>query len=272
MHSLRRGYLDLPWGQVHYRTAEARMADAAADLPVLILVHQSPLSARNYERALPLLAASCRPFALDTPGYGGSAPPPAQWEVDDYVAWIMACADALGAARFHLLGRATGALFAAAAALRHPARLRTLVLHGLPVYSDAERADRLANFAPPYRPAEDGSHLAWIWDRIRGEYPWLDPALATQFVRDYLAAGPDFATAYRAMWRYDLRAAASSGIAVPTLLIGGTRDRIAAMQPRAQALLPGAEAVTLDGATDFVAEHEPERFARCVTAFIARHA
>jgi predicted acylesterase/phospholipase RssA len=89
-------------------------------------------------------------------------------------------------------------------------------------------------------------------------------------VRDYLAAGPDFAASYRAIWRYDLRAAAAGGIAVPTLLIGGTRDRIAAMHPRAQALLPAAEAVTLDGATDFVAEQEPERFARCVTDFIAR--
>jgi pimeloyl-ACP methyl ester carboxylesterase len=267
---LRRGYLDLPWGQVHYRTA-----DAAADLPVMILLHQSPLSARNYDRALPLLAAACRPFALDTPGYGGSdaAPAewPAEWQVHDYVAWVAACADALGAQHFHLFGRATGALLAAATALRHRARLHTLVLHGLPVYTDAERADRLAGFAPPYRPAEDGSHLAWIWSRIRGEYPGIDPTLATQFVRDYLAAGSDFAASYRAIWRYDLRAAAAGGIAVPTLLIGGTRDRIAAMHPRAQALLPNAEAVILDGATDFVAEQEPERFVRCVTDFIARY-
>jgi pimeloyl-ACP methyl ester carboxylesterase len=266
MQAVRRGYLDLPSGQVHFRTA-----DAAAELPVLILLHQSPLSARNYDRALPLLAAACRPFALDTPGYGGSDPTPREWAVEDYVAWAIAAADALGAGRFHLFGRATGALFAAATALRHPARLRSLVLHGVPVYSDAERAERLAGFAPPYRPAQDGSHLAWIWARIRGEYPWLEPELATQFVRDYLAAGPDFATAYRAIWRYDLRAAAAGGLAIPTLLIGGTRDRIAAMHPRAQALFPAAAVATLDGATDFVAEHEPERFARCVMDFIARH-
>lgn len=266
MVETRRFYLDLPTGQVHGRTV-ARDSQK----PVLFLLHQSPLSSRNYERALPLLASFCTPVALDTPGYGGSDPPPGTWEVADYAAWVLAVAARLGVDRFHLFGRATGAVFALATALSRPARIRSLVLHGLPVYSEAERADRLKNFAPPYALADSGAHLAWIWNRIRGEYPWIDPTLATNFVRDYLATGSDFATAYRAMWRYDLRAAAASGVTMPTLLIGGSADRIAEMHARAVALLPRAEAVLLDGATDFVAEQEPERFAQCVGGFLAKH-
>jgi pimeloyl-ACP methyl ester carboxylesterase len=276
---IRRGYLDFAWGQVHTRMAEADPA-----LPLLLLLHQSPLSARNYDRLLPLLTPVCRPVAIDTPGYGGSdlpdgqgpdgqgpdrQGPGAQWEVADYAALVLAIADRLGAPRFHLFARATGTVFALATALAAPTRLRSLALHGMPVYTAEERADRLARFAPPFVPQDDGSHLAWIWQRIHGEYPWIDAPLATQFVRDYLATGGDFATAYRAIWRYDLRAAAAGGLAVPTLLIGGTRDRIFFMHERARALLPQARAETLDGATDFVAEQEPARVAALLTAFMS---
>jgi len=262
---IRRGYLDFPWGQLHYRTTPADPRQ-----PLLILLHQSPLSARNYDRLLPLLAPFCRPVALDTPGYGGSDAPDRRWEVADYARLVVGAADRLEAERFHLFARATGTVFAVAAAMATPARIRSLALHGLPVYTAEERADRLASFAPPFTPADDGAHLAWIWRRIHDEYPWIDAALATQFVRDYLATGGDFATAYRAIWRYDLRAAASAGIAVPTLLIGGTRDRIAFMQARAEALLPHAQRIVLDDATDFVAEQEPARFADVLRAFMMR--
>lgn len=262
---IRRGYLDFPWGQVHTRTT-----DADPQAPLLLLLHQSPLSARNYDRLLPAIAGWCRPVAVDTPGYGGSDLPDRQWEVADYARLVFEIADRLGAQRFHLFARATGTVFAAAAALSTPARIRSLVLHGMPVYTAEERADRLAGFAPPFAPSDDGAHLQWIWQRIHNEYPWINATLATQFVRDYLATGGDFATAYRAIWRYDLRAAAAGGIPVPTLLIGGTRDRIAFMHERATALLPHAEQVVLDGATDFVAEQEPGRFAAILAGFAAR--
>lgn len=262
--TIRRGYLDFPWGQVHWRAAPADPS-----LPLLLLLHQSPLSARNYDRLLPLLAPVCRPVALDTPGYGGSDAPGRQWEVADYADLALAVADRLEAPRFHLFARATGTVFALATALAAPARIRTLTLHGMPVYTAEERADRLANFAPPFAAQDDGGHLGWIWRRIHDEYPWIDAELATAFVRDYLATGGDFATAYRAIWRYDLRAAAAGGVVPPTLLIGGSRDRIFFMHARATALLPGARAVTLDGATDFVAEQEPERFAAVLADFMA---
>jgi haloalkane dehalogenase len=264
MARTRRFYLDLQWGQAHGRTIDGAP-------PALLMLHQSPLSSRNYQRVLPLLAPFCTPVALDTPGFGGSDAPPDAWEVADYAAFVLAAADRLGVERFHLFGRATGAVFAVAAALARPARVRSLILHGLPVYSEAERQDRLRNFAPPYQLAESGAHLAWIWSRIRGEYQWIGPELATNFVRDYLAAGGDFAAAYRAIWRHDLRAAAG-GLTAPTLLIGGSADRIVAMHERAVALLAHAEAVMLDGATDFVAEQEPERFAQCLQAFLAKQA
>ena len=263
-----KAYIDLPWGQVHLRTVAS---GAAARWPVFLL-HQSPLSSRNYEQLLPLLTGPCHPVALDTPGYGSSSPAPAHWEVEDYANAVWDAADALGwPGQAVLFGRATGAVFALQAALSRPDRVRCLILHGMPVYTDAERAHRMAHFAPPLPLQADGSHLQRIWDRIQGEYPWIDPALATHLAADFLAAGPDFAQSYRAIWRYDLAHHARAGTGCPTLLLGGSADRIAFMHARAVALLPNAESLVLNGATDFVAEQAPVQLARPVQDFIARH-
>lgn len=261
---VQRLFFDAPWGQI-----QARTVAASADLPVLILLHQSPLSARNYDALLPHLATFCRPYALDTPGYGGSDAPPMSWEVRDYAAVAWHVADALKASRIALFGRATGAVFALEAALQAPQRAMSLMLHGVPVYTQEERAQRLANFAPAYVPDVSGAHLAWIWARIRGEYPHLEPELATRFVADYLAAGPDFAQAYRAIFRFDLPARVHGHTLPPTTLIGGTADRIGFMHPRACALFADARAELVEGADDFVAERAPAAFAAILKRAIA---
>lgn len=265
--AIRKTYVDLPWGQLHCRTVPGPGVG-----PLMVLLHQSPLSARNYDALLPMLAGRVRPFAIDTPGYGSSSPVPEHWEVEDYARVVWELADAQGADRIVLFGRATGAVFALEAALLQPHRVACLMLHGLPVYTDAERADRMAHFAPAFTRADDGAHLMAIWNRIHGEYPWIGPELATHFTRDFLAAGDDFARSYRAIWRYDIARRVAANLHVPTLLVGGSADRIAFMHARAVALLPQAESVFLQAATDFVAEQDPALLAGHLQAFIARHA
>jgi pimeloyl-ACP methyl ester carboxylesterase len=261
-----KAYMPMDWGQLHYRTVPADPA-----LPLLIMLHQSPLSSRNYEAVLPLLAGHCRPVALDTPGYGCSGAVPEDWTVADYAQVVWDVADRFAAERVFVFGRATGAVFALEAALAQPQRVQGLVLHGMPVYTDAERTDRMRNFAPPFPAAADGTHLTGIWKRIHKEYPWIGPELATHFTHDFLSAGPDFARSYRAIWRYDLPQRVAGGSDLPTLLLAGSADRIAFMHARAVALLPRAQAVWLEGATDFVAEQSPALFARQLTDFMAAH-
>jgi pimeloyl-ACP methyl ester carboxylesterase len=261
---MTKGYLNVPWGQVHYRTVEA-----SATLPMLLLLHQSPLSSETYERLLPYIASWCRPVALDTPGYGGSSPAPSDWEIADYAQAVWTCADALGAGKVMLLGRATGAVFALEAALARPERTQALMLYGYPAYNAEERAHRRAHHAPPNPPKDDGSHLQVIWNRIKGEYPWMDPALAMLSIRGYMAAGEDFASSYRAVWRHD--AAVRRKLPAPTLLMGGTKDRLYFLFERAQKLFPDAESHIFEGATDFVMYQEPARFAATIADFAKRH-
>ena len=257
------GVAQLSSGRVHFRTFTG-----SEERPLLLLLHQSPLSSRRFQRLLPQLADLVQPVALDPPGYGESDPPAYEWEVADYSRMLFEFADWWGAQTFALFGRATGSVFAVDAAASRPDRVSALMVYGLPVYTEEEKRDRLASFAPPYQVDRDGGHLKWIWQRIQGEYPWAPPELLTELVHDYLSAGPDFATGYRSIWRYELRPALAR-LQVPTLLIGGGADRVAYMYERARACLPGAQTVVLDEATDFVAEQRPEEFAKVLRDFLA---
>ena len=255
------GYLCAPWGRVHFRCApgESIETQLASGRPLLVLLHQSPLSSRRYRLALEGLAEFCVPVAVDTPGYGNSEAGEGDWSVGQYaaVAWLVA--DAFGAERPWLFGRATGAVFALEAAAQQPERTAGVILHGVPVYTEEEKTARLADFAPPYEPTSDGAHLNWIWRRVQGEYPWADPALVTEFVSEYLRAGPDFASSYRAIWRHDLHESAKRAGKVD-LLLGGSADRIGYMHERAVEAIGHRRAVVLPGATDFVAEQDPAAF------------
>jgi pimeloyl-ACP methyl ester carboxylesterase len=261
------GYLRAPWGLLHYRTA----GSVAADRPLLVMLHQSPLSSRRYRKALDLLAGFCTPVAVDTPGYGQSEADSAEWTVDRYaeVAWFVA--EEFGADRPWLFGRATGAVFALHAAAQRPGQAAGVVLHGVPVYTEEEKANRLAGFAPPCEPAADGSHLDWIWRRVTGEYPWAGPALVTDLVRDHLHAGPDFAASYRAIWQHDLHASARAAGPVD-LLLAGAADRIGFMHERAVGAIGHRAAVVLPDATDFVAEQDPTAFCRALASVIVNTA
>ena len=231
---------------------------------MLILLHQSPLNSETYERLLPHLTSWCRPYALDTPGYGESSPAPEGWEVADYANAVWTCIDRVGANEVMLLGRATGAVFALEAALAQPGRTRCLMLYGFPAYTAEERAHRIKHHAPPNPPKDDGSHLQVIWNRIKGEYPWMEPRLVMLSIRGYVAAGEDFASSYRSIWRWE---PTPRKLPVPTLLIGGTKDRLYFMFERGKALFPDAESAIIEGATDFVMYQEPGRFAGHLAAF-----
>jgi pimeloyl-ACP methyl ester carboxylesterase len=129
-----RAYVDLAWGQLHYRFA----GDSGA--PVVLMLHQSPLSSATYEAVLPLLAtAGVRAIALDTPGYGMSDAPPREWSIPEYAHAVWAFADAAELRRVVLLGQHTGAVIAAEATRQAPERVAGVVFQGIPLYSAEER-------------------------------------------------------------------------------------------------------------------------------------
>ena len=104
--TVRRDYLDLASGQLHYRTAGDR-----ANSPLLLL-HQSPSSSVMYESLMARLARDFYLVAPDTPGFGNSDPLPGTADtidIADYARVIEAFASALGMTPCAVFGHHTGA-------------------------------------------------------------------------------------------------------------------------------------------------------------------
>ncbi len=101
--------------------------------PILFL-HGFPESHRTWREMLPDLARDFRVIAPDQRGFAGSDKPQAveAYKADRIVEDIVALADALGHERFTLVGHDWGGAVAWLAALRHPDRIKRLIIANAP--------------------------------------------------------------------------------------------------------------------------------------------
>jgi pimeloyl-ACP methyl ester carboxylesterase len=165
--------------------------------PPLVMLHGATSSGRaDFAAQIPLFSKAFRLYLPDARGHGASG-----WEperglsldllVDDVAAFV----DHLGLGTFHLLGFSMGGMTALAYAVRHPERLRTLVLVGIsperePRASLARRLmdpDRIQREDPAWAAElarrHDGTHGPGGWQRLLAaiardvvEQPLLSPA------------------------------------------------------------------------------------------------
>lgn len=264
MESVRRGYVDVEWGQVHYRTS----GDAG---PAALFFHESPLSSLAYEQALPRLGRRLRAFALDTPGYGLSDPPPHdRFEIPDYSAMLLQAADALGLDTFAVAGVHTGASLALEVALQAgPGRVTHAILTGVPLMTEEDRRRYLESWAPPMRPTPLGEHLGWAWQRYQRIWGAdSDPAVLHVGAIHVLSVLDRYQWAYNAAFRYDPEAGLGR-LACPTLLLDAEFDIFADQDEPAAALIPDARITIIPGLPGQLPIRVPEEYAAQVCAFVA---
>ncbi len=138
--SVKRGYADMRWGQIHYRIATPRLPEREWKTP-LVLFHQSPLSSLEYGPLISEMGRDRVVVALDTPGQGGSDPPPGQVSIGDYAAAMVEALTALGFGvhkPFDLLGNHTGTSIAMEVALLQPSMVRQIVMTGMYIAPEAQ--------------------------------------------------------------------------------------------------------------------------------------
>lgn len=109
-------------------------------LPTLVVLHGWGAGSAFFGRNLQGLATHFRVHLVDWPGFGASSRPPfpcqqspsmaERFFIDALSDWVdvMQSMDSSFPSRFHLLGHSLGAFLVAAFALRHPTRVRSLIL------------------------------------------------------------------------------------------------------------------------------------------------
>lgn len=211
---IRRGFVDGPHGQIHYRRA--------GQGPAIMLFHASPGSSRQLEPVIAALAAQFDVIAPDTPGNGDSDAPRLQDgrppEIADYAANAVVLMDRLSVATSHLYGSHTGAAIAAELAILAPGRVGGVVLDGVAAFTAAQQAEYNRHYAPTFPPTLEGDYLMRAFMFCRDQFaffPWyardaahrrpigLPPAHRLhELVLDVLKAAETYPLAYHAAFRY----------------------------------------------------------------------
>lgn len=168
MNTVRRGFVDIPEGQIHYRTA-----GSGSGVP-LVLLHGAPASSWVLAPMVAEFGKTRRAFALDALGMGDSSPPAvAEPDTAHYARAVLAALDGLGIDRFDLHGMLTGARIAVELAITQPQRVRKLVVERVSFQSPDEREEWLKNFAPQVELDDLGTQFTFAWQFVRDEFSWF---------------------------------------------------------------------------------------------------
>ncbi len=161
--------------------------------PPMVLLHGAGSAARvNWAAQVPLFSRGFRLYLPDARGHAAT-----RWDVrqgfsnqlltDD----LEAFADALGLETFHLVGFSMGAMTALTFAVRHPERLRTMVLAGIAIEREPRVSVARHLMDPDRIEREDpawAAELAALHDPVQGAGAWrrLLPAVAADVARQPL--------------------------------------------------------------------------------------
>lgn len=236
--TLRRHYIDGPFGQVHVRVGRSRSAVE----PPLLCLHMCPKSGRQFERFLLEMVGDRDVAAPDYPGHGesdalfdGAAP-----TIGDYADTVLAVCDALRWPTVDVLGFHTGALVATDLATRWPARVRRLVLFSAAALDEAEAAA----FTKTYSPIpldEAGTRFRRVWASVvRHRGPGMTLSMMAESFAESLRGGDDYEHGHAAAFRYAPQFAGALSRLTQPFVVVNPDDDLAVISRRVIPLI-GAE-------------------------------
>jgi pimeloyl-ACP methyl ester carboxylesterase len=265
-----------------------------------LFVHGLGGSSQNWTDVAGLLAGHLDSQAIDLPGFGHSEPA-ARYTVDAFAGRVTRLIEDAGRGPVHLVGNSLGGAIAVKVTALRPDLVRTLTLISpalpflnprrsaqgrlLPLlavpHADRLAARRLALIPPevltrqvleacfgdptilsPTRMAEAVEEA-----RLRYDVPWYADAyvrtlrgLVGSFLRAYLPGSGS-------LWR------TASRVRVPTLVIGGDRDRLVDVRvaPQAARVIPDSRLLLLRGIGHVAQMESPEIVARAIAGLLAEY-
>jgi 3-oxoadipate enol-lactonase len=238
--------------------------EAGSGDPVLLIMGLG-MNATGWWRTIPLLAGRYRVLAFDNRGVGRSDRPPGPYSVPQLADDAVAILDAADEQRAHIYGISLGGMIAQEVVLRHPERVRGLVLGattpggnlGVPAGEDTLAFFRRRGGMP----AEEAVWASVPYNyspRTRREHGERIAEDIAQRLRYPIEAAPYLAQLEAALG-HDAGARLPS-IAAPTLVVHGEAD---VMVPppngeRLAAAIPGAEHRTWPDTAHLYVTDEPE--------------
>ena len=257
------------------KTRDGRFGyEAAGDsaLPPLVFLHGIGGAARAWRGQLGFFRDRFHTIAWDMPGYGGSAPLP--------TVSIAALADALqrflmqaGAIKPILVGHSIGGMIVQQLLATNPAIAGAVVLaQTSPAFGKPDGDWQKAFIGARLGPLDRGETLASLAPSLVTELVGDDPdPRGMELARDCMAAVPEatYRATMLALMGFDLRRALKD-IAVPTLLLSGSRDNNAPapMMAKMASYIPSAQYVELEGVGHLANLERPAAFNAALDHFL----
>jgi 3-oxoadipate enol-lactonase len=242
--------------------------------PPVLLLQGLGVDARGWALQRVGLARRYRLLGVDNRGVGGSAAAPRPYSLDQMADDAVAVLDAEGVGAAHVVGASMGGVLAQILAVRHPTRVRSLVLACTACRHHEWRRELLQAWADDVLAGGMGAlgsdGLRWlIGPRLHRRFGlWLNLV-----ARILLQAQPEnFAAQVAAILdavdepRFEL-----ATVAAPALVITGSQDLLTPLGDAEELaeLLPAARLEELRGAGHALMVEAPHAFTRAVQAFLA---
>jgi len=258
---MKRGYVDVPEGQVHYRT------EGSGD--TIILLHMASSSSGEYSRVIPFLSKTHRAIAMDFLGFGESDPAPREYLVEDHARIVLNVMDTLSIEKANIAGHHTGAEIGVEIAVTHPERVDKLALSCLPFFKTEEDfiSHSTKSVFQPVEMQPDGGHLMEWWRRSSR---YGDPMeMVDERALDFHKAGPRGEELHKAAFAYvpKLREKLPL-IKCPTLVTAGTLDHFCPVQQEVKKLIPRSKLAIIEGGSVLITRVMPEEFAEAILNFL----
>jgi 3-oxoadipate enol-lactonase len=248
--------------------------EAAGDggKPPLVFLHGIGGAARAWRSQIAGFSNRYRAIAWDMPGYGGSAPL-ATVSIATLADALQDFLQQIGADRPILVGHSIGGMIVQQWLIKHPHAAAAVVLaQTSPAFGKAEGDWQKQFIEARLGPLDRGETMKSLAPSLVKELVGDDPdAGGMEVARDCMASVPE--ASYRAMMLallgFDQRKALSN-IAVPTLVLSGSKDKNAPapMMAKMATYIPSATYVELEGAGHLVNLERPKTFDTALDHFL----